>query len=178
MEFNPYNALLTTFLTVVVAALVAGHQERGKQRFQARREVRDIVTERLQDVVWYQHGIGQLREEAAAGHAAAENGRRTIFGSDEVFAAKVLRASDGLPWWRRRLIRRRLRRLFGEGTVWVASLNRTGEAQESFGLGIALWKERSERGLDGQYRRALLKGSDSKDVQRLVRRLRRLAESR
>jgi len=160
------SALVSVVLSVLVAARVAARQEKGRAQQRAQDEVRELAQPR-----W--------REARAVELGLAKPSRRpgTIVGDDLVFAGHVLAHADGLSPWRRRLVRRRLRRLFGR--MWVDYLDvnpAAGNAWFSAWIKASLDDEEQprryrQRARSGVYSTALDEGSAPKAARRLRRHL-------
>lgn len=102
------------------------------------------------------------------------------------FCARVLNAAEDLPWWRRSLVVRRLRVLFGKNTVDLCFIH--GEQAEDPQMAMTLVLQRQARGLfrpdeglpqpdRGAFDRALRCPPNSKPVADLVRSLTSLSRA-
>jgi hypothetical protein len=96
----------------LTARQIVTRQERGRSAVEARQQVRNLVDPVLTDVRQY------------GAHVKASVGRadEPIHMGDFSLCGSVLRASRGLPWWQRRLVRRRLQKLFGPNTVYLCEI--------------------------------------------------------
>lgn len=103
------SALLSVVLSVFVAARIAMRQEQGKARQQAQDALREAVRQRWREA---------RRVELRMTPPARLPGRYD--SGDLVFTSRILQIAEALPWWRRALVRRRLRILVGR--MWVDQL--------------------------------------------------------
>jgi len=91
-----------------------------------------------------------------------------------------------LPWWRRKHVGRRLRKLFGANTVELCEVNGQDAASERESMALTMQRHilgvaNPEHGLPqpdrGQFDSALRQLPESPEVRSLVRSLNRLAKS-
>jgi hypothetical protein len=102
------SAGVSAVVAVYTAGTVARRKARADRDVAARKTIRDAVRPLRQELARY-HRDGHTNR--AQGVAAVE---------DAAAASAVLSALPDLPVWRRRLMRRRMRRLFG--TLWLKHL--------------------------------------------------------
>jgi hypothetical protein len=109
------SAVVSGIVSVMTARRVAGHQEAGRLATQARHRMRELVGPELTKVRQY-----QSRSPASFGRGDEEDASHQ---SDILLCAQLLVASADLTWWRRTLVRRRLRKLFGANTVELCEVH-------------------------------------------------------
>jgi hypothetical protein len=123
------SALLSGVISVAAARHVVERQEAGRSAAQARRQIGTIVGPELTKVRQY-----QSRALASLGRDAAE---RVLVADDVLLCGRVLVSSANLGLARRRLVRRRLRKLFGAGMVDLCAAH--GQEAATPGGSKALW---------------------------------------
>jgi hypothetical protein len=173
------SAVVGAGVSWYTARHVAGREEQGKSAVEARRAIRQIVGPELTKVRQYQ--------AHAAGSMGRDDDGEAIHAGDLGLCARLLLASDGLPRWRRLLVRRRLRQLFGPNMVALCDVHGETAADPSAAIGLLL--NRQLMGLQlpdarlpqpdrGQFDQALRCPPNSPRVSELIRSLERLARSR
>lgn len=164
-------------LSGVVSWLTARHvavrQRRAGDHEDARAELRELLTPTRRLVAQYRADVREGRD--------ATKGRT----EDAALAGKVLALADRLPWWRRVLVRRRLRRLVGPVWFDLAELHGVEDDTTAFNAWfvsqVAATRaerrgEHVERSSDlGTLHRALSGERDAPVVAEVERDLRRLA---
>jgi hypothetical protein len=158
----------------IAAPHVAGRQQRGQRRIEARRKISELVAPALTDVRQYQdHARGNLKRD---------DDRNSLHSSDLTLCSQLLSASGDLPRWRRVLVKRRLARLFGPTTVQMCAVHGDYGTNAESAIGILLNRqinasrqpERFKQPDRGDFDNALRCEPDSKEVAALVKSLSRL----
>ena len=159
---------------------VAGRQERGQARTDARRKLRALIDPVLTDVRQYQdHARGNLSREG-------ENGKQSLHSGDITLCSNLLSAAEGLPRWRRNLVKRRLVQLFGPVTVNLCEVHGAFGSDGEAALGIILNRqmnamknpERFSQPDRGDFDKAFRCEPDSKEVAALIQSLSKMRNSR
>lgn len=162
----------------LAAPHTANRQERGRVRSEARESIRSIVGPILTNVRQYQaHAYGSM---------ARDPEENTIHGGDIALCSQVLSASSRLSWWRRRLVVRRVTRLFGSITVELCGVHGESASDPRAVVGILInrqanWLKNPERFSPpdkGEFDQALRCDPDSKPIADLVHSLSKLKECR
>jgi hypothetical protein len=128
---------LSALVAVITATRVASRTERGRHIYAARQELRAVVDDSY-----------RLARQTELGHRKpTREPDRGVDGGDYVLAGRVLAVAAQLPWWQRRLIHRRCRRLFGRGIADLAEVQPADTS--SFGGMVApllTWQYRQSKG--------------------------------
>lgn len=166
-------AALSGVVSWLTARHVAIRQTRATTHEDARRELRALVAPTRRKVAQYRADMigGRKRNQAHT--------------EDAALAGRLLAVADRMPWWRRRLVRRRVRRLVGPAWFDLAQLHEAGTEEAAFEAWLVLdvagvrarrRGENVERTDDlGLMHRALCGPRSSGDLDRLEGELRRLA---
>jgi hypothetical protein len=162
------SAGLSAVVAVFTAGTVARRKDRADRDLAARRAVREAVRPVRQEVVrWDRQGLSDRKPGLAV-------------PADPEAVSAVLDALPDLPAWRRPLMRRRLRRLFG--ALWIEHLEVFPYNRQTTMLNAMLRQHRDEgptgraRQLtDGQVHRTLAGAHSGLSARYLDRQLRRLA---
>ncbi|EHB53785.1 hypothetical protein MycrhDRAFT_4248 [Mycolicibacterium rhodesiae JS60] len=171
------SALVGGAVSWFTARHVAGRQERGRSVVEARRRVRELVDPVLTRVRQY-----QARALASMGRDEEQG----LHADDVGLCARVINASADLPWWRRQLVMRRLRELFGRNTVELCGIH--GREAENPQFIVSLLIQRQAMGLlhpehqlpqpdRGFFDQALRCAPTSPEVSQLIRSLGRLSRA-
>lgn len=175
------SGIVSGLVSWFAARHVAGRQERGRSAAQARVMVRDIVEAKLTLVRQY-----QARAMGSAGRLE-EDGKTTFHPVDVQFCARVLNATADLPGWRRKLVTRRLRKLFGKNSVELCHIHGkqlddpkmvTGVVLQRQAMGVMHPAEELPQPDRGSFDKALRCPPASKEVATLIRELERLSRAR
>jgi hypothetical protein len=142
------SATVSVLVSLAAVATVTVRQERAKRREAARVELATLARPLRDRVARYRFAA----EESAArfpGRTMREpGGPIESVDFDDVIA--ILRAIEPFPWWRRALVERRLRKIYGNGLVEVVrgypiSSDKPGEAGMSTWLRVSVagieWKD-------------------------------------
>jgi hypothetical protein len=161
-------------VAVLTATRVASRGERGREIFSARAQLRQVG-----------HGQYLITRRVELGEAKPL--RRPdvgVHGDDFVFACTVSNLARELPWWQRRLVRRRLRRLVGSALADLAEVHPADPGSARALLGPLLsWQVRRSGSdnplttaeLRGLMTEGLREGASPKSTRKLRRNLGRLA---
>lgn len=171
------SAVLSGAVSLVFARHVVQQQETGRSAAEAGRQIGALVGSELTKVRQYQgRAYGSLRREAT---------EQVLQVGDVELCGKLLALSADLSRWRRPLVRRRLRRLFGVETVRLCAIH-GGDSTTSRGAIAMILQRQAMASLHpehrlampdvGQFDQALRCAPDSKEVSKLVRSLERLAK--
>jgi hypothetical protein len=161
------SAGVSAVVAVFTAGTVARRKDRADRDLAARRAVREAVRPVRQEVArWDRQGASNRKPRLAV-------------PADPEAVSAVLDALPDLPAWRRWLVQRRLRRLFG--TLWIEHLEVLPYNPETTMLSALLRQERDEGPTgrarlltDGQIHRTLAGtpwGLSARDLDRQLRRL-------
>lgn len=173
------SAALSAAISFAMARKVVQRQEAGRSVVAGRRHVGKLVGPKLTEARQYQG-----RARSSLGRDADD---RALHVDDVMFCARVLVAAAELGWLRRKLVSRRLGRLFGEQTVEFCALHgedaTTPDGVQAYVLQRqALASMHPEHQLSapdfGEYDRALRCAPDSEAVADLVKSLFRLSRCR
>lgn len=174
------GAITGGLVSWIAAPHVAGRQERGQAKTDARRKLRSLVDPVLTEVRQYQdHARGGLSRDE-------EDDRKSLHSDDITLCSNLLSASGGLSRWRRVLVKRRLVRLFGPVTVNLCEVHGDFGNDGKAALGIVLNRqmnalndpERFKQPDRGEFDMALRCEPDSNEVRMLIRSLSRLRNAR
>lgn len=169
------SAIVSTAVAFAVASARVGREERGKRAHAARLAVADAVADRLADVLEFSFGIREsMRREPDTG----------INTDDMVWAGGVLVASSGLTWWRRALVRYRLRKLIGRALFEFAEVRPVTDPRHA--LTIVMTREYQNRkqqryapeDFHGLFDEALTAPAGDPKLDRLIKQLKRLKAAR
>jgi hypothetical protein len=108
------SAVVSGVISVLTSRYVAGRQEQGKSAVAARKQMRDLIEPVLTQVRWYKTSGGD--EPPRDPHSKETD------EFDVELCAKMLIASRDLPPLRRKLVKRRLEKLYGPRTVSLCEL--------------------------------------------------------
>ncbi|WP_346408332.1 hypothetical protein [Mycolicibacterium cosmeticum] len=165
----------------LISWLTAPHlksrEARGAARSQARAAIAKITTSEITKVRQYQD------------HARSSMGRDPdefqVHSGDVTLCANLMNAAEGLPRWRRYLVRRRLRKLFGPVTVEMCEVHGEYAGNPEASLGILLNRQfnaskdaRFSHPDRGEFDRGLRCSPDSREVSNLLKSLGRLRSGR
>lgn len=128
-------AVLSGAVSWATARHVATRQHRAMVGEDAREELRTFLAPVRLQVEQYDAGIRHGRKATQA-HT-----------EDAALAGRVLEVAERLPWWRRRLVRRRLSRLVGPAWMTTAELHTPGNEMAAFTTHLAQQLEAIRREL-------------------------------
>jgi hypothetical protein len=171
------SALVGGVVSMMTARRVAAQQVAGRTTAEARQRVRELVSPELT----------KLRQFQAHGYASLQRDEDNLMHADDiVLCGNLFAASADLTAWRRRLVRRRLRKLFGANTVGFCETHGADAADPRKSFAVLLQRQalgvmRPEHGLPhpdtGKFDAAFRAGPASKEVTELIRSLGCLARS-
>lgn len=116
----------------LTARRLAVKKIRAEKAEVAREQISAVVGPLLQEIRQYQH-----HSRSTAGRDRNVQ-RPAVHLGDVTKCARLLIAAEGLPWLRRRLVRRRCARLFGKGTVATCDVHGGDAADQLKATGVAL----------------------------------------
>lgn len=103
------SAIVSTFVSLAAVSSVTVRQERAKRRENAREAIRATVQP-------LQHALARYIFGTQRDKAPRERGG--VMALDDLAdAIRVTQAAEPLPRWRRRLVQRRLGRIYGKGVM-------------------------------------------------------------
>jgi hypothetical protein len=164
------------FVSWLAAPHTANRQERGQDRSKGRQVIRSIVGPILTNVRQYQaHAFGSMGRDPE---------EHTIHADDIALCSQILSTSSTLSWWRRRLVVRRVKQLFGSTTVELCGVHGESASDPRAVIGILLNRQynaiknpqRFSQPDRGDFDHALRCPPDSEQIIDLVRALTRLRE--
>jgi len=136
---------LSAVVSWLIATHVATRQERGKDRHQALREIRKVVSPTLQIATEWDAGL--------RGHQPVRQDE-TEHADDYVLISRVRQSAEGrLPWWRRRLIRRRCRIVAGDAWTRLSDVMPAGAPGDEHGMSAVIRYAIKESGPPGARQR-------------------------
>ncbi|BBY19030.1 hypothetical protein [Mycolicibacterium litorale] len=172
------GALAGAIASWVAAPHVAGRQQRGANKLNAREQINERAGRLLSDVRKYQ---------AHARSSMSRDDDRNLFHTDDItVCGAFLTSAEQLGVVRKKLVRRRLVELYGPETVELCELHGDTDEDPNTSLFMVLNRQHNhlknperfrhpDRGLVDQ---ALRREPESPEVERLIKSLSRLKKSR
>jgi hypothetical protein len=139
------SAAVSSVVSLLAVSTVTTRQERAKRRETARIQLSDAVRPIQHQLARYTFAAEQSAAEFPGRTMRDEGGPVETRDFDDVIA--IIRAVEPLPWWRKALINRRLRKIWGNGLVEIVrdypvTSDKPGEA------GFAIWMRTSVAGVE------------------------------
>lgn len=170
------SAIVGAVVSLLAVSQVTVRQAKAQRAYEAHQAVNAVVEPWVSDVGMYRlHRLSSLERQPDTPHA-----------EDHARVTEVLGAADGLPAWRRWLVRRRLLRLFGPFWLDLGSHRPADTSTLGSSMAVILQAQMhaSRHGHDhreqvsGLYHRALSQEPGHPLQDRLIRELGRLAQCR